>query len=452
MLSKARQCRSCGSTSLTPVFSLDGMGPASKRCSKPGAVEFALCDPTKDPNACGLLQRTSRDGALGRRAPSAAYRANRNHLRCVATEALETLSGRDCAALDIGCNDGTLLSFYPRWVERYGVDTSDVVSGVGEWAKTLQADFASSDVDTAYADKKFDILTAISVLEYVDEPRAFLARMKALLADDGVIIIETLYAPMALARTGFEAFVSGAASVYSLAVLERLVTDCGLKIFRGMLTDKEGGSIRLFLTHEENEDFDFDPYYARLARLWDEENALSLRTAHSYHAFYNRAILAREAFKSELAGLRATGETAHLLTSCVQSVAVHQWAGEAADVITAAVSHTPPEVGAHLCENGPILISETECRAAEPDFLIAPAPLKREVLERWREAIMLGARIIVATPEPHIIDSANFAAELGKSLAGGENVGEVETLRAILAASGGPRLVAVGGVAADGAS
>ncbi|MEL7238871.1 MAG: hypothetical protein AAGK78_08400, partial [Planctomycetota bacterium] len=81
---------------------------------------------------------------------------------------------------------------------------------------------------------------------------------------------------------------------------------------------------------------------------------------------------------------------------------------------------------------------------AEPDCLIAPVALRREMLERWRESIMRGAQMIFATPTPTVVTSANYAAEFGKAIAGGDAAGEVETLRAILTAAGGPRLIAEG--------
>lgn len=422
------------------------MTTARRAGRKPASVDYAICDGAKDAFACGLLQRVKMD----RRpqpdaAPSATYRSTRSHLRAIATEALELISGRDCCALDIGCNDGTLLSFYPRWVDRHGVDVDAIVEGVGEWAWTAQAAFPSAELDRALGEKKFDIVTAVSILEKISEPRAFFARMKSLLTPDGVIVIETLYTPMALARTGVDAFASGAEALYSLGVLERMARDCDLKIFRGALTDKDGGSIRLFLTHSDVSDYDFDPWYERLARLWDEENALALRSVQSYQAFENRSDAARADFHGLLAELHERGETAHLLSAGPQAVALYRWAGKMAHVITAAVDEKPPLNGAYLCEYGPVVISETDCRAAEPEYLLAPASLKREMLERWREAIILGAKMIIATPTPHIVDASNFAVEFGKSIAGGDNPGEVETLRAILTAAGGPRLVAVSG-------
>lgn len=411
---------------------------------KSAPADFVLCDTTQNAFGCGLLQL----GKVDRRAeapmtPSGAYRANRSHLREIATEALEVISGRDCAALDIGCNDGTLLSFYPRWVDRYGVDADVIVESVGQWAWTARAAFPSPELDKAFGDKKFDIITCASVLETVDDPRAFLARIKALLSDDGVVVIETLYAPIAIAKASGEVLGAGARAVYSLGVLERLLRDCDLKIFRGALTDKSGGSIRLFLTHDHVDDYDFDPWYERLARLWDEENALSLRTTTSYQAFENRARAGRELFQAILTRCREDGDTVHLLSDGPEALATYRWAGDAGAVFAAAVSEKPPETGAYLCDHGPVLISQTDCRAAEPDILVAPTALKREMLERWREAIMRGAQMLIPGPDPIMIGAHNFSAEFGKLLSDGDAGGDVETLRTILTAAGGPRLVAV---------
>lgn len=442
-MEKITQCRACGSTALTPAFTLENMAYFEDGKRVDGPLEYVLCDGAEDANACGLLQTSDGRATRFRRVtPSSAYRSNRSHLRAIATEALETISGRDCRALDIGCNDGTLLSFYPRWVERFGIDASDIVEGVGAWATTKRMSFPSASFKQAHEDKKFDIITAVSVLEQTSDPQAFFKELKSLLEVDGVIVIETLYAPMALARTGFDAFVAGAEAVYSLSVLERLARDNGFKIFRGALTDKEGGSIRLFLTHADQDAYDFDPWYERLARLWDEENALALRALQPYQAFENRAIAARDRFQQLLASLKDAGETAHILSDGAQAIALYNWAQDDGGVITAAISQRPSASAPYLCEHGPIVLSEAEGRAAEADYLIAPAPLKREFLERWREAIMLGARMIVVTPEPHIIEASNYAAEFGKSLAGGDTSGEVETLHAILSAAGGPRLIA----------
>lgn len=441
-MKRITECRVCGSKALTPVFSLPScevrIGPLGGR--KSVESEFVHCDPSRDAAACGLLQSAHHYvAAPGAEEGSGRYAVNRNHLRQMATESLELISGRDCAALDIGCNDGTLLSFYPRWVDRYGVDPSDIVEEIGEWAWTAKTAFPSEELDHAFGGKKFDIITAASVLEYVDAPRAFFSRIKALLSDDGVLALETLYAPMVLTHTGVEPLIAGATACYSLGVLERALREADLKIFRGALTDKEGGSLRLFITHSGADEHDFDPWYERLARLWDEENALALRSAQPYQAFERRALEAQRDFQALLADIAGRGEIVHLLGAAPQSAAICAWAGPQAGVISAVVADSAAalESAGYALE----VISETESRAAEPDYLIAPASLKREMMERWRESILLGGKMIIATPEPRIVHTHNYAAELGRSLAGASSGGSVDTLRAILGAVGAPRVI-----------
>lgn len=445
-MKKIIQCRACGSKALTPAFRLAEAGPPRPDArgfgrKKRADVEFLLCDPSRDARACGLVQSAHERALNAPPSASSRYASTRAHLRRLATECLELISGRDCAALDIGCNDGALLSYYPRWVDRYGVDPAEHVEGVGDWAWTQREMFPSPALDRAFGDKQFDIVTAANVLEEVDAPRTFLRRIKSLLSPDGVLALETIYAPMTLMRAGVEQVAGGVSAVYSLAALERALRDAGFKIFRGALTDKEGGSIRLFATHEENADHDFDPWYERLARLWDEENALALRTVQPYQAFERRAVDARAEFVGLLDAVRDRGERLFLIGTGPASAALLHWAGAAQEAVSAVVEEGCAE-GVRLL-GGPQILNENEARAIEPDYFLVPASLKREALERWREAILLGAQIIVATPTPHVVSKHNYAAELAKCLSVGDAAGEVETLRAILAAAGRPRLVAV---------
>lgn len=432
---------------MTPAFALEGVVNGAGRKgllsrAKSEAAEFVLCDPSKDVHACGLLQNaTPTDRPLKRSAPSGVYRTTRSSLRAMATEGLELISGRDCAALDIGCSDGTLLSFYPRWVERFGVDPSDDIDGIGAWTWSAKTAFPGAEIDRAFAGKKFDLITAASTFEEVNEPRAFLARVKSLLTDDGVFCLETLYAPMALTHTAADTFASGVSAVYSLTVLERLLRDCDLKVFRGALTEKDGGSIRLFITHADSAEYDFDPWFERLAQLWDEENALGLRSIQPYQAFSARAADIRSAFSERIAEFSRRNQSVHLYGAGPGAAMLYSWAGVSADIIEAVVVAESFGDGARLCASGPSLVSETESRAVNPDWLIAPAALKREILERWREYIMQGGKVLFVTPEVHAVNAGNYAAEFGKSLAGAEGDGGADSLRSILKAAGGLRVV-----------
>ena len=94
-----------------------------------------------------------------------------------------------------------------------------------------------------------------------------------------------------------------------------------------------------------------------------------------------------------------------------------------------------------MCVGGPPVISETESRAVGPDWLIAPAALKREILERWRDYILQGGKVLFVTPGLHAVNAGNYASEFGKSLAGAEGGAGADSLRSILRAAGGLRVV-----------
>ncbi len=75
------------------------------------------CDPTRNENACGLLQmqHTVPPEILY---SSYWYRSGTNntmrrHLAKIASEAEALIQKSNAAVLDIGCNDGSLLKNYP---------------------------------------------------------------------------------------------------------------------------------------------------------------------------------------------------------------------------------------------------------------------------------------------------------------------------------------------------
>src|SRR5258706_676527 len=151
-------CRVCGSSSLTPVIDL---GPQYLQGSfvKPGKempshrkinCSLVRCNPQIDENACGLLQM---EHSVPSEILYAAYwyrsgtnATMRNHLKGIVDSTLALLNKNNSNVLDIGCNDGTLLNFYPPNFEKFGCDPSDVAQEV-KGAKVVQDVFPSAELD-----------------------------------------------------------------------------------------------------------------------------------------------------------------------------------------------------------------------------------------------------------------------------------------------------------------
>lgn len=417
-------CRACGGVHLTPAFSISGDNA------------WVYCGTQSGEEGCGLLQRATISDTHPLSRPASLSWTEQYRLRAAVSGALEMMTTREGHALDIGCGTGELLAAYPRWIAPVGIDPRLPESGQMDWGTGVKAAFVSEEGQDALSDwakDGFDIITSIASFEREDDPTSFLHNVKSLLSADGVFVLETPYAALALMRTMTSTFHREAQAVYSLATLEALSAAVGLRIVRGSMTEAAGGSIRLYMTHDHYRGHDYGPWFDVLARMWDEETALSLNGRQAYNAYQTR-LQARAmdigALKAQL--LRAH-EHAYVIGACPRTFAALQAGDLDYDVISAHVDQ--------VARDGfPEVITEETARQAPPDILIAPAWRRRETLEGWHDQVMAGMRIAFIEPEVLVIDAENYAVELGRALAVTDGPGSVETLRAALSAMRGPGL------------
>jgi hypothetical protein len=105
-------------------------------------LSLVRCDPTRDEHACGLLQMQHTVppeilySAYWYR--SGTNQTMRNHLQGIAEDGVSMIGKSKALVLDIGCNDGTLLKYYPKDFIKFGVDPSDVAQEVGDDITVIQ--------------------------------------------------------------------------------------------------------------------------------------------------------------------------------------------------------------------------------------------------------------------------------------------------------------------------
>lgn len=420
-------CRACHGTTLSHAFEIGD------------SVRWVFCGDHQGRHGCGLLQRA--DVYQERPEPLAveALWTDEFRLKAAAHQTLEMMTTRDGTALAIGAGAGILAGAYPRWIVPIGLDPALPETGPQDWGVGIKEDFLSAGGQAALKRmgvKKFDIITAISVLGEVDDPLAFFLRAKSWLARDGVLVVETPYSALALTRTLAGSFHTRSEAVYTLAVLQRIAQATGFSIVRGSMTETQGGSLRLFLTHDDFHGHDYAPWREQLARLWDEEAALNLVGPAAYRAFemrVNRRTAEVYGFSEALA---RHGLHAYLLGTGPRVQMILEASGFDTDVISAAIGVPHAALPFDI-------ISEEEARAAPADVLIADGTYRREVLENWHRYVMDGGRIAFLEPELLVVDGTNYARELGRTLAVTDGPGSVDTLRAALAAMRKPAQLVV---------
>lgn len=411
---KRTTCRVCGSDSLKKVIDL---GPQYLQGSfvKPGKempstrkidCTLARCNPEKDENACGLLQM---EHSVPPEILYAAYwyrsgtnATMRNHLKGIVDAVTAILQKDNASVLDIGCNDGTLLSNYPASFEKFGCDPSDVAQEV-TFAKVVQDIFPSEQLFQLLEGKQLDVITSIAMFYDLEQPVDFVKGIKRFLAPGGVWVFEMSYMPRMLELDSYDTICHEHLEYYSLAVLEKICAMGGMKIFKIEFNEINGGSIRCYATHKEFGGHDTKENAALIQETRQKEFDLELDTDAPYLAFQKRIRGLRNELYELLVKLKKKGQKVHIYGASTKGNTILQFCDINHKLVECAAERNPDKYGASTLGTNIPIISEAESRAMNPDYyLVLPWHFKTEFLEREKEALEKGTGFIFPVPKVEV--------------------------------------------------
>ncbi|HWJ51260.1 MAG TPA: class I SAM-dependent methyltransferase, partial [Solirubrobacteraceae bacterium] len=414
----------CGSPHLVPVLSLgdqyiagafaepEGEQPVSRQIP----LELVRCDMTLNEEGCGLVQlRHTVPGAILYR--SYWYRSGVNqtmtrnlHEIAAQAEAMVGLRPGDLV-IDIGCNDGTLLDGYGAASLQYlGFDPSDVGRYAVAKGYEVVRDFYSYDqLRRRHVDRKARIVTSIAMFYDLEYPRGFVDEVARALADDGVWVMELHYLPAMLDMNQFDAIVHEHLEYYSLAVIERLLGEAGLRVVRAEVNDINGGSVRLFIRNAaqfapEGDDAE------NLQKLRVREFEMALDAPEPYERFANAAEQVREDLATVCRELVEEGKTIHVYGASTKGNTILQYAGIDQSIVPYAADRNPDKHGSETIGTHIPIISEEHSRELRPDYyLVLPWHFLDEFVSRESDFLERGGQFIVPMPQVRLVSSMREA-------------------------------------------
>ncbi len=317
--------------------------------------------------------------------------------------------------LDIGCNDGTLLSYYPKGTELFGVDPSDIAKEI-EFPMTLvNTLFPSERALKALQGVDFDIVTSIAMFYDLEEPIGFARSIASLMKPGGFWIVEMSYLPLMLLQNSFDTICHEHLEYYSLTVLEHIFASAGLRVFRAEINDINGGSIRCFICHDDVSDFDTPANEDYIQRLRLLEFEMALDTDEPYARFRKHITDLRDDLKAILKGIRQQNKRIHIYGASTKGNVLLQWYGIDNTIIEAAAERNPYKVGGKTLGTYIPMISEEESRSMKPDYyLVLPWHFKREFLHREYETIRNGVTFIFPLPQIDFVNADNIDQVMAK--------------------------------------
>jgi 2-polyprenyl-3-methyl-5-hydroxy-6-metoxy-1,4-benzoquinol methylase len=416
-LVKHNTCRVCGSKELTSVISL-GDQYLQGSFVKPGKempptrkipTSLVRCDPMRDEKACGLLQM---EYTIPPEVLYSAYwyrsgtnNTMRHHLQGIVEEAIY-MTGLKVSAmvLDIGCNDGTLLEFYPSGFSKFGVDPSDVAKEIKAPVEVVQDVFPSEELLSRLKGRTFDIVTSIAMYYDLEDPISFTRGIKQVLSPEGIWIFEMSYMPTMLKMTSYDTICHEHIEYYSLAVIEYILKQADMKVINVSQNDINGGSLRCYATHVNNFIFKKEEFQENIKVMRQEEFDMELDTDKPYHHFQDRVNVHKEELNSLLKKLKKERKKIHIYGASTKGNTILQWCGIDHRIIDCAAERNPDKYGAMTLGTDIPIVSEEESRSMNPDYyLVLPWHFKKEFLERERETLERGIGLIFPLPSIEII-------------------------------------------------
>jgi len=398
-------CRSCGSRKLKDIVSLGiqylSDFSSSRRKPEKYPLELILC------NKCNLLQlkRTAPQNSLyteryGYR--SGINKTMKDELKGIVDKSIEKVKlPKKSVVVDIGANDGTLLSFYSKNYFRVGIEP------IKKFAKECRkhADVVINDFFNykSYAEKlnskKARIITAISCFYDIDNPNQFLSDIKRILDKDGIFVVQQNYLAGMLRQNAFDNIVHEHLEYYSLLSLEHLLNRHDLEVFDVELSDVNGGSFRTFISHKGSMRIN-----QRVIDLREYEKKLKLNSAKIYKDFASRVRKTKKILYNLLVKLKNTGKSVYLYGASTRGNTILQFCNLNNKLIRAAVERNSEKWGKNIASVGIPIISEEQGRLEKPDYmLVLPWFFKEEFLQREKNYLKSGGHFIFPLPKVEIV-------------------------------------------------
>ena len=402
-------CRICGGGELHRYLDLGAQPPANSFIAPDGVadeqafpLEVYLC------RRCGLSQLVHVVAAADIFDDyvylSSTSEALCRHYRGLARAALADFDPpRAALAVDIGCNDGILLKGYPPGRLRLlGVEPSSAGRAAEEAGFEVTAEFFDAGLGARLRDSHgaAALVTATNVIAHVDDIASFVRGAQALLAPEGVFIIEFPYLGDMLRGCYFDTVYHEHLSYLALTPLRRLFADSGLRAFRLERTEvgASGPALRLFVCRHGA------PYAddATLASLLEEEGRRGVREPAAYDDFAGRvAGLSRRILEMIRAATRGGGRIGAFGAPAKGNTLLNALGLTASEIVAAA-------------ENNALKIGKLTPGSHIPivdDAAFLEAGLSHALLLAWNYAehflatapfIKRGGKFIVPLPEPSI--------------------------------------------------
>ncbi len=311
--------------------------------------------------------------------------------------------GAGALVVDIGSNDGTLLSFFKRARCRVlGVDPAGDIANQATHAgiETLPI-FFTPQLGKEIREERGPaaMVTANNVFAHIDDLCGVLEGVRALLAPEGVFVFEVSYLVDVFEKTLFDTIYHEHLAYHSLTPLLGFFSANGMELIEALRNESHGGTLRGIAQLKGGP----RPIGASVAEAVANEKRLGLDRAGTFERFAERVETLKLELGSRLRGLKAAGHSIAGFGAPAKATTLMYHFDIGPNVIDYIVDDSPLKQG--LFTPGlhiPVLPTE-QMYARRPDYMIVLAwNFARPIMEKHAAFRDQGSHFIVPLPNVEI--------------------------------------------------
>lgn len=418
------QCRICKDTDLVDIFDLGDVYPSDFASN---GSKFTQKYPLilTECKTCGLVQlRHTVD--LDSMYRQYWYKSGLNptmvkSLRNVVDSALERIFiEEDDLVVDIGCNDGTLLSMFPAGLHKVGFDPATNLKDEARrhcffindyFHLPLQEsgdllykipDGSYTFLNSSFFLGKAKIVTSIAMFYDLPDPIKFVEDVKSILHPDGLWIIQFQDLISMLKSNAFDNICFEHLEYYSIAVVKSLLERVGLEIFDIEYNPVNGGSLRLYIA------------FSGKFQVTDNVDKFITREdsyiySKAYDQFYNRVHEEKTKLLSLIRRIKMSNEHIYVLGASTKGNTLLQYYGLSDEQISGAAEVNEDKFGLRTLGSNIEIIPEDEVLRRKPEYLLVlPWHFSDFFIKKFTPYLLSGGRLIFPLPSVTVFGAENL--------------------------------------------
>ena len=416
---ETKSCRICGNTELAPILSLGDQRlsgvfpmPDSPQPSF-SPLELIKCDNSQSfQKNCGLLQLKHSASLEEMYGATYGYYSSLSptmvsHLKDIVDLLVKFVKPESGdIALDIGCNDGTLLNILQdQKMFRVGIDPSSekFSQNFQKDIKVIYEFFSANKVKEVIGERKCRIITSIAMFYDIDDPIDFMRQIRSVLDKNGVWALELSYLPSMLTNLTYDQICHEHVTYLGLYQMKWMTERTGLKILDLRLNEVNGGSFFLIVGRDDGP---FKQNEEKIMKTLQYEKPLC--SIQPFMRFKNRVLSHRDEVRAFLKLAKEANKKVYGYGASTKGNIVLNFCNIESDCLTAICDANPEKFGLVTPGTSIPIISKEDMRKANPDYLfILIWHFRREVLQSEYEYIMNGRKMVFDLPRLHIVDKNN---------------------------------------------